>query len=309
MSKIIRIGTRNSPLAVWQAKYVQNILQAKKIKTTLVLVKSEGDLDLKTPLYEMGVQGVFTKTLDIALLNNRVDIAVHSLKDVPTQLPYNISIAAIPERASSKDTLVIQQNSDKQDRNLPTIIATSSLRRKAQWLHRHPNHLVESIRGNVNTRLETLANTPKWSGAIFAAAGLNRLELKNIQVETLNWMLPAPAQGALGIVCRTDDLATLNICQTLDHPHSNITSTTERMFLRAMQGGCSMPIGAYASIQKSQLIIEGNILSLDGQEKATATINVKVSEAAKAGQILADKLLAKGGQAILEKIQKNEAIK
>lgn len=171
MNKVLRIGTRDSQLAVWQATLVQDLLKEQGFKSELVLVKSEGDLDLVTPLYEIGVQGIFTKTLDAALLNNRIDIAVHSMKDVPTQPAQGIVQAAVLERASYKDLLVPRVAvTDESTLSAYThIIATSSTRRKAQWLNRYPEHIIESLRGNVNTRLRKLAES-QWYGAIFAAA-------------------------------------------------------------------------------------------------------------------------------------------
>src|SRR5688572_26167021 len=182
MQKLIRIGTRESQLAVWQATLVQQLLAKNNYQSQLVYIKSEGDIDLQTPLYDMGVQGVFTRSLDIALLNNQIDIAVHSMKDVPTQLARGISQAAVLERASHKDIFVYKDeslvnqwqlggSSNDVRVELAGLIATSSIRRKAQWLHRYPNHTIENLRGNVNTRLRKVAEHD-WHGAIFAAAGL-----------------------------------------------------------------------------------------------------------------------------------------
>ncbi|WP_315819882.1 hydroxymethylbilane synthase [Paraflavitalea speifideaquila] len=189
MKQAIRIGTRESQLAVWQAMQVKELLAGQNIAAELVYIKSEGDIDLKTPLYEMGVQGIFTRSLDIALLNNRIDIAVHSMKDVPTQLPKGIIPAAALKRASWKDLLVYKGEWQAVSAKLgyangqwtvsgsPLTIATSSIRRKAQWLNRYPGHTIENLRGNVNTRLAKVANS-NWQGAIFAAAGLERINLR-----------------------------------------------------------------------------------------------------------------------------------
>ena len=169
---MIKIGTRESQLAVWQARLVQNLLQENGTASELVYIKSEGDIDTITPLYELGVQGIFTKTLDAALLSHRIDIAVHSMKDVPTMPAEGIKQAAVLERASFKDILVYKNDpSFLEDKNSVATIATSSIRRKAQWLHRYPNHLIENLRGNVNTRLRKVSEH-NWNGAIFAAAGL-----------------------------------------------------------------------------------------------------------------------------------------
>ena len=173
MNKVIRIGTRDSQLALWQAHTVENQLQALGYKTQIVPVKSVGDLKLDTPLYELGITGIFTKTLDVAMLNNTVDIAVHSLKDVPTALPKGIVQAAVLKRASTLDILVTKEVVDYK---MPLTIATGSLRRKAQWLHKYPTHTVVDLRGNVNTRLQKLQDN-SWQGAIFAKAGLERIDV------------------------------------------------------------------------------------------------------------------------------------
>ncbi len=223
MSQPIRIGTRDSQLAVWQATRVQELLAHFHFASELVYIKSEGDIDLQTPLYEMGVQGIFTRSLDIALLSGKIDIAVHSMKDVPTRLPDGIVQAAVLQRASFKDILVYKRDSipgfdwnffraaDQENiqTQLPSFtIATSSIRRRAQWLHRFPGHQLENLRGNVNTRLRKLAEH-SWNGAVFAAAGLERIGLRPDDSVELDWMLPAPAQGAIMVVCREGDFTRL----------------------------------------------------------------------------------------------------
>ena len=174
----LRIGTRDSQLAVWQATLVKNELYKLGILSELVFIKSEGDIDLATPLYEIGVQGIFTKTLDAALLNHRIDMAVHSMKDVPTQLAQGLAQAAVLPRASYKDIFVYKDDpSFLEDEQSPATIATSSVRRIAQWLYKYPNHTIENLRGNVNTRLRKVKDN-NWHGAIFAAAGLERINLR-----------------------------------------------------------------------------------------------------------------------------------
>ena len=195
MRQPLKIGTRDSQLAVWQATHVQNLLKEQGISSELILIKSDGDLDTITPLYEIGVQGIFTRTLDIALLSKRIDIAVHSMKDVPTNPAKGITQAAVLKRASYKDLLVYKGNLDfMDDVQSRAIIATSSIRRKAQWLNRFPNHTITNLRGNVNTRLQKVVDS-KWQGAIFASAGVERIGLRPPLSVDLEWMLPAPAQG------------------------------------------------------------------------------------------------------------------
>ena len=300
MEKVIRIGSRDSNLALWQAKHIEGLLQKKGYATELVLVKSEGDINLTSPLYEMGVQGIFTKTLDIALLTGKIDIAVHSLKDVPTQLPQGLTIAAIPLRANVKDVLVVRQAGLQLDGKYPLTIATSSLRRKAQWLNRFQHDAIESIRGNINTRLQKLHDTPHWTGALFAAAGIERIDLEVPHQLELDWMLPAPAQGALGVACRSSDSFAIAACLHLNHEPTALCSSIERGFLRSLKGGCSIPIAALATYnqQKSEVHFKGNILSLDGQRKVEVERTFQHQELKEAGHLAAQELLAKGGDKI-----------
>ncbi|WP_205509464.1 hydroxymethylbilane synthase [Longitalea arenae] len=313
MNKVIRIGTRESQLAVWQATQVQNLLMQFGFSAELVYIKSEGDIDLKTPLYEMGVQGIFTRSLDLALLNDRIDIAVHSLKDVPTQLPKGIVTAAVLKRASYKDLFVVNGEWSTANEVLqmeppftmhhsPFTIATSSIRRKAQWLNRYPQHTIENLRGNVNTRLQKLADS-HWNGAIFAAAGLERIGLRPAHSIELDWMLPAPAQGAIVVACRHDDEYAFEACRLFNDADTALCTAIERDFLRALLGGCSTPISALASIVNGELHFEGNILSLDGKEKASIEKTVAVNNCDKLGVIAANELLANGGQVIADKIR------
>jgi hydroxymethylbilane synthase len=316
MNKVIRIGTRESQLAVWQATQVKDLLTQHGFAAELVYIKSEGDIDLKTPLYEMGVQGIFTRSLDIALLNERIDIAVHSMKDVPTQLPKGIVTAAVLKRASYKDLLVykgelpanisepgnaVNHSSFTIDHS-PLTIATSSIRRKAQWLNRYPNHTIENLRGNVNTRLQKLADS-HWNGAIFAAAGLERIGLRPERSIELDWMLPAPAQGAIVVACRTNDQYSFEACQPFNDAHTALCTAIERDFLRALLGGCSTPISALATIVNDEVHFEGNILSIDGKEKAGIEKTIAINNSNGLGVIAAKELLQNGGQVIADKIQ------
>ncbi len=299
MDKIIRIGTRESQLALWQADTVKSLLHSYGYKAELVHIKSEGDTDLQTPLYELGVQGIFTKALDIALLKGDIDIAVHSMKDVPTQLAKGIVQASVLPRASFLDLLVPKDNTAFYDSGKPGTIATSSIRRKAQWLNRYPEDKIENLRGNVNTRLRKVSESD-WNGAIFAAAGLERIGLRPANAIELDWMLPAPAQGAIMVVCRADDEFALKACGNFHDEHTALCTLIERDFLRTLMGGCSTPISALAEIAGEQLIFRGNLLSTDGREKEEITISVPVSEAAGLGSFAATEILKAGGQHILD---------
>lgn len=338
MQSIIKIGTRESELAVWQATLVKNLLAENGLSAELVFVKSEGDIDLQTPLYEMGVQGIFTRSLDIALLNNKIDIAVHSMKDVPTQLPHGIVQAAVLKRGNYKDLFVINEslsqwsivNSENSKllsehetflQSLQTselspftidhspaqqsliTIATSSIRRKAQWLHRYPQHSIDNLRGNVNTRMRKVAES-NWHGAIFAAAGLERINLRPKNAIELEWMLPAPAQGAVIIVCRQNETVLLNACAALNDEPTATCTKIERDFLRELLGGCSTPISALAQMNTGEIYFRGSILSIDGKQKAAFEKNISKKDAAGFGTLAAIELLKNGGQSIADGIRK-----
>src|SRR5690606_29688597 len=226
------------------------------------------DVILDKPLYELGITGIFTKTLDVALINNEIDIAVHSMKDVPTALPIGITQSAVLQRGNTSDVLVHKGLLPEQ--NIPYKIATSSLRRKAQWLNKFGHHEITDLRGNVNSRLRKLAESD-WNGAIFAAAGLERLSLtptlskgegeKTFKIkspsfggvgEALDWMIPAPAQGAIMVVSRQDDFELLDVLRQINDLETEITTYIERQFLRTLEGGCTAPIGAIAKYNETE---------------------------------------------------------
>lgn len=300
MNRIIKIGTRDSQLAVWQAEFISSLLNKKGIQTQLEFIKSDGEMDLVSPLYEMGVQGIFTKTLDIALLNNRIDLAVHSLKDVPTRLPENLMIAAIPERASWKDVLVYTSDSPDPNSTDNYIVATSSLRRRAQWLHKYPTHQTDVLRGNINSRLKKLKHSKTWGGALFAAAGMDRIQLKVPNKIELDWMLPAPSQGALAVVCRKDDSETIESCQSLNHSPTSLGVTAERQFLRTLMGGCTMPVGALGEVIGNQLHFRGNVFTVDGRHKVEVERTFPLSESQNAGILAGEWVLNNGGSEIVQ---------
>ena len=310
MGTILRIGTRESQLAVWQATRVKELLAEYGFESELIYIKSEGDIDLVTPLYEMGVQGIFTRSLDIALLNNTIDIAVHSMKDVPTQLPEGIEQASVLKRGPVKDLLVWkgEWSMVNGEWSIPgktqLQIATSSIRRKAQWLHKFPSSHIHTLRGNVNTRLKKLQEE-NWDGAIFAAAGLERINLRPENSIELDWMLPAPAQGAIMVVCRKEDSYALDACVHFNDADTAFCTKIERHFLSALLGGCSTPISAYAEIKNDDVHFSGNIFSLDGKQKAEFETSVPVVEASDLGFYAAEELLKNGGQQIADSIRTN----
>ena len=305
MSKTIRIGTRDSELALWQAKTVEKQLNDLGYKTEIIAVKSDGDIVLDKPLYELGITGIFTKTLDVAMIQGKIDIAVHSMKDVPTLLPNGIVQGAVLERASAFDILVYKENLDFLNEENATI-ASSSLRRKASWLHKYPSHKIEDIRGNVNTRLQKVADS-NWGGAIFAEAGLERIHLKPEKAIILDWMIPAPAQGAMVVVCNADDFFSLDAVSQLNHIETEICTYIERQFLRTLEGGCTAPIGAIATYKDKEDVIDftGVLLSIDGKQKLEVTKTVAVSEWKKLGFHLAQEILSKGGIQLMSEIKEN----
>lgn len=302
MSKTIRIGTRDSQLALWQAHTVQQRLEALGHKTEIVAVKSTGDLILDVPLYELGITGIFTKTLDVAMLKGEVDIAVHSMKDVPTALPKGIVQAAVLERADEKDILV-HKGSLGFLHDVGTV-ATGSLRRQAQWLNRYPHHTVEDLRGNVNTRLQKLKDND-WDGAVFAKAGLERIGLVPENHIPLDWMIPAPAQGAMVVVALENDSYCIDALAPLNHRKSDIATHIERQFLKTLEGGCTAPIGALATFIDEDIRFEGVLLSINGKERLhIERVLPESDDYSNFGRDCADYILQDGGAELMENIRK-----
>ncbi len=297
MKKVIRIGTRSSELALWQAETVAELLHKNGLKTEIVKIDTLGDQDQTRPLYRLGITGVFTKNLDIALLDKRIDIAVHSFKDVPTVLPENIIQAAVLQRGNYKDVIVYKKP-EGFSADGHRIIATGSLRRKAQWLNRYPEHQVTGLRGNVNTRLKKLEDND-WDGAIFAFAGLDRINVLPEKHIILDWMIPAPAQGAVMVAALESEKEILKICREINHQETEICTKIERDFLRILEGGCSAPIGALATIQEGTVYFKGIVLSPDGDKKIEYRGKKEVSEAADLGKTAARYIIDKGGRKIM----------
>ncbi|KAA5538153.1 hydroxymethylbilane synthase [Paenimyroides baculatum] len=302
MNKIIRIGTRDSELALWQANTVSKQLNKLGYKTEIIAVKADGDIILDKPLYELGITGIFTKTLDVAMIAGKVDIAVHSMKDVPTALPQSIVQAAVLKRGNVHDILVHKGSTDFLETN--GTIASGSLRRKAQWLNKYPNHKVEDLRGNVNTRLQKLKDN-SWNAAIFAAAGLERINLKPTEFINLDWMIPAPAQGAMMIVAMENDNYVLDAVAQLNDIETEICTHIERQFLRTLEGGCTAPIGALAIYNEEEdtIVFKGNLLSIDGKQKFEIEKNVPINEWKKLGFFAAKEILENGGEQLMKELR------
>lgn len=300
MNKIIRIGTRDSELALWQANTVEQKLASLGYQTQLVPVKSTGDLNLDQPLYEMGITGIFTKTLDVAMITGKVDIVVHSMKDVPTKLPKGIVEGAVLPRANSRDILIHKGLGFLEETK--GIIATGSLRRKAQWLHHYPTHSVENLRGNVNTRLQKLKDNA-WNGAIFAAAGLERIHLKPENFIDLDWMIPAPAQGAMLVVALEDDDFCRQAVAKLNHRSSARCVHIEREFLNILEGGCTAPIGALAREEAGIIHFKGALFSLDGKQKIEEKSTFAPEDFENQGKKAAHAVLDRGGKELMASIK------
>lgn len=295
----IRIGTRSSALARYQAQLVYNKLKEKGVNSTIVEINSDGDADTVTPLYELGIQGIFTRTLDVALLEKRIDIAVHSAKDIPTVQAKGLQLAAVLERSTPFDCIVLPHENETDEIPADGVIATSSLRRKLQWLDRYPRYRIENLRGNIQTRLQKL-DASSWQGAIFAQTALERLEIATHQFHTLTWMVPAPAQGAIGIMNRLDDAEITQICRAINHRETEICITAEREFLSRLHGGCAVPIAAHAQRKDEKLIFRANVMSLDAKRKIDFCLELDWNNAEDAGRLASEEALRLGVEPMIK---------
>ena len=302
MTKILRIGTRDSELAIYQAKKVQKAIRKLGKNSELKLIKSSGDKNLIQPIYKMGIQGVFTKALDTALINNKIDIAVHSLKDIPTEIPKELLITAILRRDSPYDSLVYSKKFKEFSNK--SIIGTGSLRRKAQWLRKYPNHKTEELRGNILTRIKKLDNS-FWDGAIFSAAGINRLKIKNVKYEILDWMIPSPGQGAIAICSKKEQLKLTKFLNNLNCKETEVCVKIERNFLNILEGGCKAPIAAFAKIENKKIMFKSGLFSLDGSIAYIENQEIDISKSKDCEINAARNIFKKGGKELIKKI-KNE---
>lgn len=302
MSTSIKIGTRDSKLALWQAKKVQALLAEKGISSKLVPVKSPADIDLTTPLHQFGTTGIFTKVLDDAILSGQVDIAVHSLKDYPTQAPEGLLMSAVLERGSSEDILVHKESLNWLQDQSSAIIATGSIRRIAQWKSKYPNHQSTNLRGNVQTRLKKLQDND-WQGAIFAKAGLERLGLLPENHLILDWMVPAPAQGVIGIGCSEQNLEVIAVLKGINHEKTMFLSSLERDFLKTVEGGCSAPVGAFAHEKGNMITLKAGVFALDGSTKVVLERSLPLNKSHSLGISTAKEVLDLGGKEIMDQIK------
>ncbi len=295
----LRLGTRSSALARWQADWVAARLTELGIEVELVPITTQGDVKTQ-PLGQIGGQGLFTKELQRALLDDTIDLAVHSLKDLPTASVDGLALAAVPARESTADVLV--SNIARRIEDLPPAarIGTGSLRRKAQLLHLRPDLRVEDIRGNLDTRLRKL-DEGQFDAIVLAEAGLKRLGLveRIVHVIPRSTMLPAVGQGALGIEARTDDSTTRQLLAPLDHDHAHQSVIAERSLLLALRGGCLAPVGAYGRVENGRLLLEAVVLSGDGAKRITASGDDAPAEAAALGERVADSLISQGATELI----------
>ncbi len=296
----LTFATRPSALARWQTNYIAEQLQAtwEDLNCEEVIIKTKGDRILDVPLPEVGGKGLFTQELEAALREGRVDAAVHSLKDLPTEDSPGLSIGLIPERADARDVLITPEGYKLDDLPQGAVVGTSSNRRTAQLLAYRPDLSVKSIRGNVDTRLRKV-NTDEYDAIVLAAAGVTRLGLQAHISQYLPYeiMLPAPGQGALAVQCRAGDESNLNILRALEHPPTRLAVTAERAFLEALGGGCSLPVGALATVTAGEMELQGVIASPDGVR--IQRLRATHSDPIELGRELARRAIADGAGALL----------
>ena len=296
--KTLRLGTRGSRLALWQSNWVKQRLESCGATVELVTIKTEGDL-VAGPLFQIGGQGLFTKAIQQALLDDKIDFAVHSLKDLPTEEIAGLTIAAVPAREDSRDCLVCHGEfpADFSWESLPekATVGTGSIRRRTQLLHLRPDLTMKEIRGNVDTRLEKVANG-EFDAIVLAVAGLKRLGWSDKITHAFdkNELVPAVGQGALGLEARVGDEHTADWLQKINDADSFATVIAEREMLRQLQGGCMAPIGAVSSVESNSISLRGVVLSKDGRNKIEASESGSSTAPEAVGQLVAEKLKQMG---------------
>ncbi len=306
--KKITIGTRGSKLALWQANYIADCIRTQypDVDVSLLHIVTTGDKILDVPLAKIGGKGLFTKELETAMLNGEIDLAVHSLKDMPTQLPEGLLLAAITERADAGDAFISPKYGTVENLPQGAKLGTSSLRRKAQLLKYRPDLTICDLRGNLDTRLKKL-DTGDLDAIILAVAGLKRLgwQERITQVLPNDICLPAVGQGALAIEARSNDEEVLEMLAFLNHQETRWAVEAERAYLAEVEGGCQIPIGVYGKMEQEVLQLEAVILSVDGMRQVRQTISGAPAEAKQLGQTLAQDMLNAGGREILQELEVN----
>lgn len=304
----LRIGTRGSALALWQAEWVKSQLLGgqQELIVELVVIKTTGDKILDVPLAMVGGKGLFVKEIEEALLDGRADLAVHSVKDMPAELPEGLHLAAMPPREDPRDALISKNGAGLDKLPHGARVGTSSLRRAAQLLHLRPDLRIETLRGNVDTRLRKL-ESEGLDAIVLAAAGLKRMELSQVISEYLEpeRILPAVGQGALGIETRIGDVSTNEIVASLIHQQTVTTVRAERAFLKRLEGGCQVPIGGYATMEGETLILTGMVADLQGVRLIRKEMRGDARQPEVVGESLAEVVLESGGREILAEIYGN----
>ncbi len=299
------VGTRGSRLAIWQAEWIRSRLReiAPQVEVTLKRIKTSGDKILDVPLAKIGGKGLFVKEIEESLLSREIDLAVHSMKDVPTALPVGLGILCVPPREDPRDVLISRDGRGLDALPDDACVGTSSLRRQAQLLHRRPNLCITMLRGNLDTRLRKVREG-EFDAVVVAAAGLTRMGWLDQATEYLppEISLPAIGQGALGLEGRVDDSFVRDLVQSLDHEPTRTAVTAERALLDRLQGGCQVPIGAHATIDGGTLVLDALVASVDGRKVIRDRVQGPASDAQELGRTLAEQLLARGGDAILREI-------
>ncbi len=302
----IIIGTRGSKLALWQAETVKGELEKvySQLEVTIKIIKTKGDKILDVSLSKIGDKGLFTKEIELALYDNEVDIAVHSLKDLPTELPEGLIVGGMLKRAEVRDVFISKDGRKLSEFTPNDKIATSSLRRKAQLLKFNPNLTIVDIRGNVDTRIQKM-NDGHCDALVMAAAGVMRLGYHDVITEILEpeIMLPAVGQGAIAIEIREDDEATQRILEKITDEETRITTLAERALLRTLEGGCQVPVGCFSEVEKNQIKLTGMVCSLDGKKLIKKSVQVQLDEASEAAIAMAQSILDEGGKDILDQIR------
>jgi hydroxymethylbilane synthase len=304
----IRIGTRKSKLALWQANYIaERIRKELGYEVELIKIVTKGDKILDVPLAKVGGKGLFVKEIEEAMLRNEIDIAVHSLKDVPTYFPEGLDLVAITEREDPRDAFLSVEYNSIYEMKKGEILGTSSLRRKSQVIQLKPELDIKDLRGNVDTRIRKMEEG-QYKGIILAYAGLKRLGLENKvkQIFSPEEMIPAVAQGFLGIEGRKNDDKIKEVIKVLNHKESELRAKAERAFLKTLEGGCQVPIAAYAEINGESLSIVGYISDLEGKRVFKGKISGRKEDAEEIGTKLAERLLNEGGKQVLEEIYNNQ---
>jgi hydroxymethylbilane synthase len=302
MRRTFRIGTRGSKLALWQANFIQKSLESiyPEYQFERVIIKTEGDQDQHTSLKTIGGQGVFTKAIEMALLRDKVDIAVHSLKDLPSLMTDGLVLGAVPERGPVEDVLITRAGYSFRDLPPTAKVATGSIRRQSQVLKKRPDIQISDLRGNIHTRLNKLYEQD-LDGIIMARAAIERLGVKNLRYYTFGTddMIPAVGQGAIGIQIRKADEKTARLVHSINHPETWMAVIAERSLLRTLDSGCQFPVGANSRVSDSSLEITGFVGSEDGSKILVETLHADVKNTEESGRILAEKLIARGALTLL----------